>query len=289
MFPWVIASFAFLSANQDSNAFAVSAPATGSVTVKGLRRTFLYDAPRSCDKKTGLVLVSHGFGDSPESQRSFSGFAQIADKHNFVFAYLEGIKDKDGKRNFNVEYQFQDPKIDELAYVSAVVNQLCRKFRISRNRVFCTGMSNGADLCYYLARQPKLIIQAAAPVAGCMMACWNKRLTKSNRIPIMEVHGTADDVTKWEGDMANKDGWGAYLGTDSVVKWWVDKQRLERFEVSSVSEKVQLKRWFTDRHSTEFLLYIIDGGKHEWPTNLGDPKVPPAETILRFFEKHSPS
>lgn len=246
-------------------------------------RRYLVDLPHDLKAGDGLILVCHGFGDSPESIRDYSGFLDVIDRHQFVFAYLEGTRDREGKRNHQVEYAFQDPKIDDVKYARMVVDRLVRRYRLNRKHVFCTGMSNGADFSYYLARQPKPFVAAIAPIAGAMMACWDRHLTRQSRMSVMEVHGTADEVTLWAGDMANRDGWGAYLSVDALAKWWSGALGLKKVDRRDEGD-VHLTRWWTDQDQSEYLLFTIPGGKHVWPANVGDPGKSLAEAIVEFFE-----
>lgn len=256
-----------------------------SLIVDGKNRAYLLDVPQSLKPGAGLVLVCHGFGDSPAYIRRYSGFQQLVNAHNFVFAYLEGTQNKEGKRNHQVEYAFQDPKIDDVKYAQKVAEKLIRQFHLDPKRVFCTGMSNGADFSYYLARQKRPFVRAIAPVAGTMMAVWDTYLTKQSRMAVMEVHGTADEVTLWQGDMANRDGWGAYLSTDAVAKWWVDALDLKKQEQSEEGG-IKLTRWWTDHDESEYRLYTIPDGKHIWPERLGNSQRTLAQEIVAFFERH---
>jgi polyhydroxybutyrate depolymerase len=259
-----------------------------SLIVDGRQRSYLLDVPKNLGAGAGLILVCHGFGDSPESIRDYSGFHKLVDEHHFVFAYLEGTRDRERKRNHQVEYAFQDPKIDDIKYARHVVEKLVRQFHLDPTRVFCTGMSNGADFSYYLARQTRPFVRAIAPVAGCMMAVWDRHLTRQSRMAVMEVHGTADEVTLWQGDMANHDGWGAYLGTEAVAKWWVEALGLKMLEQREEGG-ISLKRWWTDSDRSEYRLYTIPGGKHVWPERLGNPERTLAQEIVAFFEQHGGS
>ena len=254
-----------------------------TITVEGRERSYLLEVPKN---PQGLVLVCHGFGGSAEDMRGWAGFSKILDAHHFVFAYLDGLPDAKGKRNFQVEYQFQDTKINDVKFAQLLVAQLIKQYKLDPKRVFCTGMSNGADFSYYLARQSKPIVRAVAPIAGCMMVGWDKTLTAKNRIPIMEVHGTKDAVTLWDGDLKNRDGWGPYYGTEAVAAHWVKSLALSERD-SKTSGTLTRTRWGTKRDATEFVLHTINGGGHDWPTHLDDPKRSLAEEILGFFEKHS--
>lgn len=253
-----------------------------TITVEGRERSYLVDAPRN---PQGLVLVCHGFGGSAGDMRKWAGFTKILDAHSFVIAYLDGLPDAEGKRNFQVEYQFQNPKINDVMFAQELARQLVNQYKLDPKRVFCTGMSNGADFCYYLARQKNPIVRAVAPVAGCMMVCWDKTLITRNRIPIMEVHGDKDNITLWDGDLQNRDGWGAYYGIPAVMSHWVKVQSLTEREIKSVG-KITRTRWWTKRDSAEYILYALEGGGHDWPPHLEDPNRSLAEEILLFFETH---
>jgi polyhydroxybutyrate depolymerase len=103
----------------------------------------------------------------------------------------------------------------------------------------------------------------------------------------MEVHGTADTVTKWAGDPEDKDGWGPYLGTDAVVDFWVKRLRLVAQPLQKAG-KIDLRRYSAPTGSAEFLLYVIEGGGHDWPKNLDNPKKTTAQEIVDFFNRHRP-
>ena len=59
-------------------------------------------------------------------------------------------------------------------------------------------------MSYMLACEASDIFKAIAPVAGCMMEdIYNS--CNPNPIPVLEIHGTNDNVTLWDGDMDNND------------------------------------------------------------------------------------
>jgi polyhydroxybutyrate depolymerase len=257
-----------------------------SVQVDGRTRTFLVDRPERLRPGAGLILVWHGFGSNATEQREFSGFTALTESSGYVIAYPDGWPNAEGKPNHQVEYKFQDRSIDDVKFAASIINKLKADLGINPALVFSTGMSNGADMSYYLARQAKPLVRAIAPVAGCMMTQWKENPVAS-RMAIMEVHGTADTVTKWAGDPEDKDGWGPYLGTDAVVDFWVKRLRLVAQPVQKAG-KIELLRFRAPTGSAEFLLYVIEGGGHDWPKNLGKPKKTTAQEIVDFFNRHRP-
>ena len=213
---------------------------TNTLVIDGLERTFLLDVPEHLQPSAALVLVFHGFTGSAEGVRGTSGFTALAEKHGFVAAYPQGTRDAKGNTFFNVGYSFhQSEKIDDIRFARELSARLVRDLNLDPEAVFSTGMSNGADMSYFLARQPKPFVQAIAPVAGCMMSSWTNILAPQTRISVLEVHGTQDKVTWWAGDPQDREGWGAYLGTESLMAFWVKGLALENSRKVYYTKKTQ--------------------------------------------------
>jgi polyhydroxybutyrate depolymerase len=265
---------------------------SGSHTMKcdGLERRFLLDVPADLMSGSALVLVFHGYTDTAEGTRKSAGFTALATQHGFVAVYPQGTRDTRGNTFFNVGYQFHaDHAVDDVSFVRQLVQRLVPDLKIDSRKVFATGMSNGGDMSYFLAVQPEPFVTAIAPVAGTMMCSWGKELVPKARIPVLAIHGTADKTTLWEGDLENRDGWGAYLSVESVIERWVKGYSLEHSEVTDLPyrypgavTRVRLKRWWTATDSTEVKLYELLGGGHEWPTFIAK-ELSPAQIIWKFF------
>ena len=45
-------------------------------------------------------------------------------------------------------------------------------------------------------------------------------------VPIFEIHGTADDISFFDGDINNASGWGAYYGLPETIDFFVEKYQL---------------------------------------------------------------
>jgi polyhydroxybutyrate depolymerase len=284
----------------DSNPVGRTSPwksGTNTLVVQSRERTFLLDVPEHLRPGAPLVLVFHGFTGSAEGVHRTSGFTALAEKHGFVAAYPQGTRDAKGNTFFNVGYSFHESeKVDDVAFACELSARLVRDLELDPDAVFSTGMSNGADLSYFLALQPKPFVRAIAPVAGCMMSSWTNALSPQSRMSVMEVHGTQDKVTWWAGDPQDREGWGAYLGTGAVMAFWVKGLALEKcqtVEMTAASgaapRAIRFHRWWTTTDNTEFLLYEIRGGGHDWPHDLGDKDRTTAAVIWGFFQAHFPA
>jgi polyhydroxybutyrate depolymerase len=274
-----------------------SAPGTNVVwtsgrhhlTFEGRERAFLLDVPRQLRPGAPLVMVFHGFTGSAKEVRELAGFTPLVEQHGFVAVYPEGTTDAKGRTFFQVGYQFhQDQKVDDVQFTRGLAARLVRDLGLDERAVFATGFSNGADLSFFLGAQSQPFVTAIAPVAGTMMESWARDFRPARRISVLAVNTKDDPTTRWEGDLKNQDGWGAYLGTESVIDLWVKGLALPQVQRDVLTPNLHRTRWsgVDDRVEVEF--YALAKGGHVWPQHLGEGTRTTAETIWEFFDRHRP-
>ena len=268
-----------------------------TITVDGLERSFLIDVPQVLKPGAALVMVFHGYTGSAEAIRKYAGFTSLVNKYGFVAVYPVGTIDQKRKRFFNVGYDFhRNMKVDDVKFARELAARLVTDLDLDPYSVFSTGMSNGADMSYFMVCQSEPFLNAIAPVAGFMLPMWTNGFTTATRVSVMEVHGTRDKVTLWAGDPQNRDGWGAYLGTEAIMDFWVKQLSLENSDVTELPNLhfrnktlgLRLHHWWTAADNAEVRLYEIKGGGHDWPDNLGNKEISTAEEIWKFFQHHRP-
>ena len=116
----------------------------------GIDRTYRLHLPEGLPAGAPLVIVLHGYGGQARPE-SF-GMNEVADRHGFAVCYPQGERDGRGKTCWNVGYPFQaDMTVDDVRFLTELIRHLAKEHRLSRRNVFCTGMSNGGDMCYLLA------------------------------------------------------------------------------------------------------------------------------------------
>ena len=190
---------------------SIKAQEKQTVKINGIPRTYLLHLPDNLKKNAPLVFVLHGYGGTADPQKY--GMNEISDKYGFAVCYPQGEKDGRGKPCWNVGYPFQeDMKIDDVDFLCKLAKHLQIKHGLSRKNTFCTGMSNGGEMCYVLACQRPDVFSAVAPIAGLTMEWLYKSCPcPTNPVPVFEVHGTKDKTSEWNGDLKNEGGWGAYV------------------------------------------------------------------------------
>lgn len=249
----------------------------------GIDRSYTIHLPADLPSDAPLVVVLHGYTGKADPDRF--GMNATADRHGFAVCYPQGERDGRGKTCWNVGYPFQaDMRIDDVKFLSDLVRHLQRRYGLSRRNVFCTGMSNGGDMCYLLASKRPDLFAALAPVAGFMSVEILRRDKCRRPVPLFEIHGTADPTTRWEGDLENRDGWGAYLPIPMAVSYWAARNKCLEHRIDTLPHRegqlqVIAHRYTggTDHH--EVWLYETIGGRHSWR----DTGVDTCEELWRFF------
>lgn len=252
------------------------------------------DSAGSGDEASGqtdgmpLVVVLHGYGG--KALGDGLRFIELADLHGFAVCWPQGSEDGTGHSCWNVGYPFQAGyRIDDTAYLRRLVRQLQKNFGVSRRNVFLTGMSNGGEMCYKMAAEHPETFSAIASIAGLTLTSMSTDYRRP--IPFMEVHGTDDKTSAWDGDPQNKGGWGAYLSVPSAVSHIVSANRcvaLSTTEIPAEHKRVILHH-FTEGipsrrggPSSEVLLYEVRGGDHSWSERY----IPTCDLVWEFFSRY---
>lgn len=260
----------------------------------GTAASVFSDSAGSGDEASGqtdgmpLVVVLHGYGG--KALGDGLRFIELADLHGFAVCWPQGSEDGTGHSCWNVGYPFQaDYSIDDTAYLRRLVRRLQNDYGLSRKNVFLTGMSNGGEMCYKMAAEHPETFSAIASIAGLTLTSMSTDYRRP--IPFMEVHGTADKTSAWDGDPQNKGGWGAYLSVPSAVSHIVSANRcvaLSTTEIPAEHKRVILHH-FTEGipsrkggPSSEVLLYEVRGGDHSWSERY----IPTCDLIWEFFSRY---
>jgi polyhydroxybutyrate depolymerase len=258
-----------------------------SVKVDGHMRHFAMYLPDGVKNGAPLVFILHGYGAGIWRENPMLA---AADRHGFAVCIPQGLKDPQGEPSWNVGYPFQQGwKVDDVKSLCRIARYVQKRYRLSRDNTFLTGMSNGGEMCYLMAYSKQNTFKAVAPIAGLTMAWMYEQLEAPRPIPLMEIHGTEDRVSEWTGDMDNKSGWGAYLPVPVAVGYWVARNRcthetIERVESLQGDDghPIIKHRYTSPTTGCDVWLYEVVGGVHSW--HNGD--IDTGEEVWQFFSRY---
>ena len=148
-----------------------------------------------------LLLNLHGYGSNNLEQENYSDFRPVADTANSLVVHPNGTIDGNGKHFWNT-FEPRGTDVDDVTFLSALVDTLASRYRIDLNRVYSTGMSNGGFMSYELAYQLGNRIAAIASVTGNMTVGRLANCTGGRPVPALEIHGAADSTVPYNGGTA---------------------------------------------------------------------------------------
>ena len=252
---------------------------------QGIEREYKLYIPEGMKKGAPLIIVLHGYGGNNNNFDNL-GFNELAEKHGIAICYPLGSKDKRNRNCWNVGYPFQDTmEVDDVQYLCDLARHLQKEYKLSRKNIFCTGMSNGGEMCYLLAYASQKVFRAVAPVSGLTMAWMPESYPEPRKFPLFEIHGTEDRTSEWTGDMENKGGWGAYMAVPDAIDFWVKRNDCPKHEQTTLplkdekANQVISHKYFDKKGRLSLQLYEIRGGKHTW----GNKDIDTPAEIWKFF------
>jgi polyhydroxybutyrate depolymerase len=263
----------------NSYGYCIDIPQAYTFNHGGISRQYYIYEPNVIQENPPLVFLMHGFTGSALGISSYSGMNALADEHGFVVCYPQGTSDQNGDNFWNVGYNFHDNQsVDDVSFIVSLAEYLHNEYGYDANNTFAAGMSNGADMSYKLACETDGFFNAIAPVAGTMFGeSWTS--CNPNPMPVLEIHGTNDNVTLWGGD-DNDTYWGPYPGIEEVIDFWVEENDCINNEDIILQGMNTIKhRYFDCIDDSEVWLYEVQNGGHDWPGYS-------SEEIWNFFSEY---
>ncbi len=217
-----------------------------------------------------LLFAFHGGGGDGEGMAKLTHLSDIADERGFVVAYPDGID-----KNWNDGRPEVNPGVDDVGFISALIDELTNAYNIDSSRIYSTGISNGGMFSSRLACELADRIAAVAPVAALMGERLSQACSPSRPVPVMMIMGTDDPLVPWEGGKieAGRIDRGYVLSAADSVSFWVEANGCSQNPVTDYladvdpgdGTRVRRESYGGGRDGSEVVLLAVEGGGHTWP------------------------
>lgn len=169
----------------------------------GDRPVAFFRAPEDADprKPRPLVVVLHGYGASGLLQAVYFRLDKLVGEKQFLLAAPDGSPNDKGTRFWAAVDGCCDSggkKVDDVKYLTALVEEIASVWSVDRKRVYLVGHSNGGAMAYRLACEPSHPFAAAVLLAPAYFA-EGTRCAPTTPISIRHLHGTADETVSYDG------------------------------------------------------------------------------------------
>lgn len=275
-----------------------------SIVSGGIQRVYKLYIPTLYNNTTSLrplILNMHGYTSNASQQQTYTNFMPIADTANFLMVYPEGTF-LPGTSNTYWNADFYSTGVNDVLFLSDLIDTLSAHYRIDPNRIYATGFSNGGFMSYTLACELSNKIAAIASVSGTMsdtqFGVSGSSCHPSRPVPVMHIHGDADGTVPYNG--------GNILGinimaVDSVLHFWTAYNQCNPIPTITSVPDINTFDNCTAVHyvydggssgTTVELFKIISGG-HTWPGSFPinwweatNQDINASKEIWRFFSSY---
>jgi polyhydroxybutyrate depolymerase len=270
----IVAALAFLV--PAASAAPEGTVSRGFVRVDGLTRTYRLFVPSRPKRLSPVVLVFHGAGGTGESIARSTGFDAQADRARFIAVYLDGVG-----RTWNAGPccgAAQRLNVNDIGFVSRLLDKLALQYRLDRRRIYVTGMSNGGLFSYAVACALPGRIAAAASVAGTLVS----QCAPSSPVSILHVHGLADPRIPIAGGYGTGRAGLEWPPVQAGIDRWRALDGCPADGATTLNAVISTTVWAPCDRGTEVRLVTIAGAGHVWPRTPYDATV----QIWQFFAAH---
>lgn len=280
-----------------------------TTTSGGAERWYFRHVPTgyTASKPVPVVFDLHGYSEGATVHTKMSALGPFGDTHHFVTITPQGS---------GTTVPRWDTKLGsaDMAYIGDLLDEVERTVCVDQQRVYVTGLSNGAFMTSAVACKYADRFAAAAPVAGIRDIAGCK---PSRPVPVIAFHGTADGFVSYDGglgarvaELPSPDGSGKKIGQAAVnsiapkgptipeitATWAVRNGCKKTPTEKPVAADVTIIS-FSCPKGDEAELYRVTGGGHAWPGSAFSKAVESAigpttlsinanELMWSFFQAH---
>jgi len=222
-----------------------------------------------------VVLIFHGAGGNGENSLDKNGWATKAEQENFVAVAPDGLPARPGwpayfifnPRLWNdgqLRPESQRSKIDDVAFVHALLDDLAKRLTIDADRIYITGHSNGAGMTFRLGAELSEKFAALAVFAG---HCWIRNPKPTRALPSLYIIGTADPLIPLAGGEV-KTPWSQKTNpsVEQTLITWASALGIKG-PPTVIQDKggVKIIRYGRETDAAFLTAVYIEGQGHGWP------------------------
>lgn len=251
---------------------AVSAGAQSTVTLnfnfKGTSRNAVVYVPSGISKPPVVYFV-HGFSGTGSGFANDTKGNKVADREKFIAIYPTAL----GK---TPSWSMQDTA--DYPFLEALLDTVDKRYKVDRNRVYCTGFSQGGFIANGVGYKHPEIFAAVAPTSGHIPS-FSTSAPLSRPVPILTTFGTKDasDVASFMKDINT---WLKLNNCDMSSK------KSERPYPARNKNSLVARTTYTCAQGSQVVYDSCITGGHEWPMDTVR-KVNTTEEVWAFFKQFS--
>lgn len=246
------------------------------IKVDGHTWTYHLHVPRQASSSAApLVFVFHGAGGNGRDYLTKNGWVALSDKEGFVVVAPDGLPALPRlPANFRLnprlwnsgQLNAQSPraKINDVAFVKALLDDVALRTSIDKNRVYATGHSNGAGMTFKLGAELSSLFAGIATVMGLNHS---EGAHPSKALPTLMLIGTKDPLNPMKGGERQLP-WGKSTVppiSQGIQAWSQSLDCTTPAVQERDDEQVSVESFKQCRDGATYTIWYLKGQGHAWP------------------------
>lgn len=236
------------------------------------RRYLVHDF--SGGRTAPVVIVMHGGGGNAENAINMTQFDVIGARERLIIVYPDGTARRPGVRLLtwnagNCCAAALEDKVDDVGFLSAMIDRLVQSGRADPTRVYVTGMSNGGMMSHRAGRELSGKIAGIAPVVG---ALFGGEPQPSGAVPALIIVGATDRVVpNAGGPLQLRGAIGDRSAADkptapaiAQAEYWAQANGCGQPQTTRTAASVKTT-WSGCRSGADVVYQLVANNGHSWP------------------------
>jgi poly(3-hydroxybutyrate) depolymerase len=234
--------------------------------VAGKARSAVVHVP-SGTSKPPVVFFIHGYGGSGAGFENDTKGDKVADREKFIAVYPSAVSGS---------WSMYDTA--DYPFLLALLDTVDARYKIDRNRVYCTGFSQGGFISFGVGYKHPEVFAAVAPVSGHIPS-FSTAAPLKRPVPMFLTFGT-NDVSNVASFMTDLNTW---LKLDSCNL--ASKKEVRPYPATRKNSVVARITYACAQGSVVMVDSVV-GGPHEWAMDTVA-KVNTTEEVWAFLKQFS--
>lgn len=233
-------------------------------------------------EKLPLVISLHGYGGFIWPGMIKNHFVTLAETEKFICLMPQGSLN-----------EFEDPRWTEederdFIFIDQLMDTMLIRYNVDPERIYLSGMSNGAFMTYILAKRFEDRLAAIAPIAGTLGYSNYSNYTLKKPMPLCHIHGTADDIVQVEGN-------ATHVSFEKILEFWIPHNNVNpeprTTEIPDIftydnSTVTKFEYYTINTSSADIFYYQINNGGHAVPgiDTYSNHDINAYDEIWKFFK-----